>query len=84
MNTTYISATDLKRKTAEILNMIYYEKKIAVVERFGKTLVKMIPCENKKGKKEEISLVLDRYFGSLPDFPRVNKERKFRNKSLTL
>lgn len=84
MDTKYISATELKRKTAEIINMVYYEKKVAVIERFGKSLIKMTAIENTKEKKEGISVILDRYFGVLPDFPKVRKDRKFRKKNLAL
>ena len=84
MDITYIPATDLKRKAAEILNTVYYEKKIAVVERFGKALVKIIPYEEEKISKKNKRNLLDKYFGALPDFPEAKNNRFFRKKNLVL
>lgn len=84
MDTTRISATDLKRRAAEILNIVYYEKKIAIVERFGKALVKIVPYEETKESTSHTDSILDKYFGILPEFPNVKKKRFFRKKSLKL
>lgn len=84
MDITYISATDLKRKAAEVLNMVYYKKRIAVVERFGKALVKISPVEDEKVEPKDIKTVLNRYFGAASGFPDVKKERKFRKKNVIL
>ena len=84
MNITRISATDLKRKAAEILNTVYYEKKVAIVERFGKALVKIIPYDEKKETDKDKDSMLEKYFGILPGLPDVKKMRFFRKKSLVL
>lgn len=65
MNTTTVNATDLKKNISEILNMVYYEKRVAIVERHGKPLVKIVPIIKEAH--------LDDYFGALPDFPKVGK-----------
>lgn len=77
-NYIHISATDLKNKTAEILNAVHFHKNTALVERYGKILVKIVPAkeEDKTSKTENLA----KYFGSLPDFPDVKKLRKFRRK----
>lgn len=83
MNTTYITATDLKKKTAEILNKVHYEKKIAVIERFGQPLAKLIPIGD-EGKREDTKTLLKKYYGILPTFPDVTVLRHFRKRKITL
>lgn len=83
MESVYLSSTELKRKTAEILNLVAYGKKIAVIERYGEPLVRISPASF-LGKKTKLEGKLDRYFGSIPDFPRVEKERFFRKRKLNL
>lgn len=84
MDITRISATDLKRRAAEILNTVYYEKKIAIVERFGRALVKIVPLDELKNSKKDKGKILDKYFGVLPDLSDVKKTRFFRKRVLTL
>lgn len=83
MKITYISSTDLKRKTAEILNLVGYGEVIAIVERYGKPLVKITPV-SKKENKMDLENKLRKYFGAIPDFPEVSKKRYFRNKKIIL
>lgn len=47
-NLTVISASDLKKHTAEILNQAHYSKKVFLVQRYGVPIVKIEPVENQK------------------------------------
>lgn len=83
--TNVISATELKNKVSEVLNSVYFHGNIAVIERYGKPIAKVIPVEkNKSSSREDIRKVLDATFGALPDFPDVTKFRRSRNKSFSL
>lgn len=85
MNITRISASDLKRNTAEVLNSVVYGGVVAVVERHGEPLVKMIPVAvNKKNRELTIKDRLKRTFGSMPDFPDVTSYRYFRKRDTRL
>ena len=74
MNTRIVTASDLKLKTAEILNMVAYGGTEAIVERYGEKLVKIVPIMLPNTKKDYKSLV-SKYYGSMPDFPEVYKSR---------
>ena len=82
MTPLIISATDLKRDTSEILNSVIFGNNEAIIERFGEPVAKIVPIAKviKKDLKDRIKL----YFGSLPDFPKVHKDRFFRNKTIKL
>lgn len=84
MNTTYIDATELKNNVSEILNSVYYEKKIAIVKRYGKTIAKIVPYSGDEKTKKNVSSLLDKYYGAIPDFPDVTSLRRSRKKSVTL
>lgn len=75
MNTFTVTATDLRKNASDILNRVYYEKKIALVERAGKVIVRMHP-ENTDISKEPLLDVWNRYAGSIPDFPDIKKFRR--------
>lgn len=75
MNTFTVTATDLRKNAADILNRVYYEKKIALVERAGRVIVRMHP-ENTDISKEPLLDVWNRYAGSIPDFLDVKKFRR--------
>lgn len=75
--TTVISATELKNKVSEILNNVAFKGDVAVIERYGKPIAKIVPAEN-------LDEVLNKYFGALPDFPDVTKFRRSRKKKLIL
>lgn len=83
MKITYISSTDLKRKTAEVLNLVGFGEAIAIVERYGKPLVKIVPASEEK-KEVNLEEKLKKYFGAIADFPEVSKKRYFRNKKIIL
>lgn len=82
---TVISATELKNRVSEVLNEVAFNGDVAVIERYGKPIAKIVPIEDsaKKGK-EEIRKALDSTFGSLPDFPDVTKFRRSRKRSFKL
>ncbi|OGG03076.1 hypothetical protein A2W14_05215 [Candidatus Gottesmanbacteria bacterium RBG_16_37_8] len=84
MNITHVSASELKRNAAEILNSVYYKKNITIVEKFGKAIAKIIPIDEKENSKTNITDKLDFYFGSLPDFPKVIITRNFRQRNVSL
>lgn len=72
MNTFTISSTELKNETADILNRVYYEKQIAIVERHGETIARIIPERKVRVSKGD---TLKKLFGILPDFPDVKRKR---------
>lgn len=80
MNKMTISASDLKRNISEVLNKVYFNKDIAVVERHGKPIAEITPIEASVGKKAPVTT----YFGALPELPEVRKERKFSRKIVDL
>lgn len=83
MKITYFSSTDLKRKTAEVLNLVSFGEAIAIVERYGKPLVKIVSVLEEK-KEVNLEEKLEKYFGAIPNFPEVIKMRYFRKKRLAL
>lgn len=83
MNIVHISASELKKSVAEVLDDVYFGRKIAVIKRYGKTVAKIVPVDREKGNKD-IGILLDKYFGILPEFPDVSKTRTFRRKNIKL
>ena len=83
MDIVHVSASELKKNVAEILNSVYFDNKIALIKRYGKAVAKIVPVD-KKDKGENSSFLLNKYFGVLPDFPDVSKERTFRKRSVKL
>lgn len=82
---TVVSATELKNKVSEILNEVAFKGNVAVIERYGKAIARVVPIKEKNLlSKEEIRKVLDATFGSIPDFPDVTKFRRSRRKSFSL
>lgn len=77
MNVVHISSSELKRSVADILNGVYFGKKTAIIKRYGKIVAKIIPADEKEKKTKSIRFLLNKYFGILPDFPNVSKERNF-------
>lgn len=77
-----VSATELKNKVAEVLNEVYFRKTVAIVERYGKPIAKIVPMEERS--REDIKRALKETFGSLPDFPDVTKFRRSRKRSFRL
>lgn len=80
-----VSATELKNKVAEVLNEVYFRKTVAIVERYGRPIAKIVPIEEKKKKtKDELKKAWRETFGCLPDFPDVTRFRRFRNRRVSL
>lgn len=78
MNTFTVTATELRKNAADILNRVYYEKRTALVERAGRVIVRMVPGELLSKPLRIPS------FGAAPDFPDVTKDRHSRKKLLKL
>lgn len=75
MNTFTVTATELRKNAADILNRVYYEKKIALVDRHGTVIARLIPEVSDK-RKETLTEVWNRFGGIMPDFPDVTKFRR--------
>ena len=83
MDTYTISATELKKRVSEVLNTVRYEKREAVVERHGKPIARIVPVL-KADKKKDVSALLKKYYGIMPDFPDVTTMRHFRKRNIKL
>lgn len=81
MNIFNVSASELKKNAANVLNDVYFEKKTAVISRYGRIIANIIPVDK---KSKDMRSVLDKYFGALPDFLDVVKERSFRKRDIKL
>lgn len=82
-----ITSTDLKNRTADILNMVYYKDHKYTIKRHGKPIAVLEPITKARTKtKELVSLksALNNSFGRMPDFPDVTKTRHFRHRNTTL
>jgi prevent-host-death family protein len=76
MNNIRVSATELANKTSEILNKVRYEGVTAIVERHGEEIARLTPPSIPEKKS------WDKFFGAIPDFPDVRKDRYFRKRDL--
>ncbi len=85
MDTFTVTATELKRNPADILNRVAYERKTALVERHGKIIAEISPAKAaiKKGTKD-LQAIWDSFGGSMPDFPDVKKFRRNKRRWRTL
>lgn len=81
MHIVNVSATTLKNNVSNILNDVYFNKKTAVIKRYGTIIAKIVPVDK---ENRNIGFTLDKYFGALPDFPDISKERTFRKRSIGL
>ncbi len=79
--TTVISATELKNKVSEVLNEVTFKGNVAVIERYGKPVAKLIPIDESL-RLERLKKALDESFGSIPDFPDVTKDRRSRKRKI--
>lgn len=79
-----ISATELKNKLSDVLNLVYYNETVTIVEKHGKPVAKIVPVDRpNKMSKKDIKKVLDETFGSIPDFPDVTKARTFHSRRIS-
>lgn len=69
--TRTITATELKVKTAEVINDVAYKRNVVVVEKHGTPLLKMVPFPS----SIDLEKNLDMYFGISPNFPKVKRYR---------
>ncbi len=81
MHTFNISASELKNNVSNILNDVYFNKKTAVIKRYGEVIARIVPAEK---ENKDIKTVLDKYFGVLPGFPNIAKGRTFRKRNIKL
>ena len=82
--TIIVSATQLKRQVAEIINLVYYQKKEVVVQRFGKPVVRIVPEGKDKKEKVRIEDKLKKFFGTAKDLPEPRSTRRLRKRLITL
>lgn len=75
MNIIRVSATELANKTSEILNKVKYEGVTAIIERHGEEIARVTPPSTERKS-------WDKYFGAIPDFPDVQKDRYFRKRDV--
>ncbi len=72
MKTKYISSSDLKNNISFVLHDAYHKDVVTIVEKYGKPIAKVIPYKSsEKNKKKDFN----KYFGAIPDFPDVVKDR---------
>lgn len=81
MHIVNISASELKNNVSDILNDVYFNKKTAIIKRYGTIIAKIVPVDK---ENKDVGSVLDKYFGVLPDFPDISKKRSFRKRSIRL
>lgn len=83
-----ITATELKEKISEVLNLVYFKNTSAIIERHGKAIARIVPIEREeapsKKSRKNIKETLDNLFGSIPDFPDITRERRFKRKKVSL
>lgn len=82
MKIARLSSTELKRKTAEVLNLVAFGEMVAIIERYGEPLVQITAI--KPTAEKDLREKLQKYFGSMPDFPPVSKKRFFRQRGFAL
>lgn len=78
--TMIISSTELKNKVSEILNNVAFKGNVAIIERYGKPIAKIVPVKDEKRVVGDIRKALNETFGAIPDFPNVTKFRRSRKK----
>lgn len=50
---TTISATDLKNRLSEVLNLVYYNKAVIIVKKHNKPVAKIVPIDKPKGMSKK-------------------------------
>lgn len=74
-----VSATDLKNRTSEILNDVYYGKKDVIVKKHGKSVAKIVPVGEQFDTDKSIFLqILEKTRGSWAsdDWEKTTKRRE--------
>jgi len=80
MKNNYISSSNLKGNVSSILHDAYYKGVTTVIKKYGKPIAKVSPYEEEGSTYSK----LGDFYGSLPNFPEVTKERKFKRKIQSL
>lgn len=65
------------------MNNAYYRGETTVIERHGKPIAKIVPIEDVKERSSRFERrlkAINKYAGSIPDFPDVTKLRNSRKK----
>ena len=83
MNIIHISATELKNSVSEILDMVRLRKGVAIIKKYGKPIVKIVPILD-ANPTIDIKTLIAKSYGSLPDFPNVTRLRKSRKRNPVL
>lgn len=87
MNTTNVSATDLKHNISDILNRVYYEKIEAIISRHNIPIARISPITNAQ-KPVSFASSINKYFGIWKAEKWANcigkKNRYFRKRELSL
>lgn len=83
MNTTNITATELKNNVSEIIDKVRLHNTVAIVKKYGRSVVKIIPFTEHINKVDAKKIIV-RTYASLPDFPDVTKTRKSRKRNSKL
>ncbi len=76
--TIIIGARDTRQRFAELLGRVGNDKEVAIIERFGKPLVALIPIEVYEKlvtEREARFQVLDRIRSNLPEIPEEDVEK---------
>lgn len=78
-----VTATELKRNTAKILNEVIYTTKPIDIYKYGEVVASITPALGlvtySETKKEKLFRLRDKYAGSMPNFPDVTKDRVNKN-----
>lgn len=69
--TRTITATELKVNTSVILDDVAYKGTTILVERHGRPMIKITTIPN----EADLESRLDKYFGIMPDFPKIKRLR---------
>lgn len=78
-----ISATKLKNNISYILNEIYFKGDVALIERYGRPIAKIVPIKDGETVTNLKKALYD-FYGILPDFPDITKSRKSRKNTVGL
>ena len=85
MDTITVRATDLKNRTSEVINWVFYKNKDVLVERYGRPVVKIIACsDGVETEKRDLQKVLDRYYGAIPNIKAPRRSKRTRYPDLKL
>lgn len=79
MDTISVTATELKNNAAEIVDRIRYESKTVIIKKHGKPVAKISPY-TAVDAVPTLDSTWSKYFGALPDFPDVTKDRVSRKR----